>query len=86
MTEQEDILQETLIWNMDHSPSLPYVLDFLKTQSSTYYATTFDRGLTEQIEVLAKNTLKELSWRNVTDYGILIAERSKAHPLLRVMI
>ncbi len=86
MNEQEDILRETLIWNMDHSLPLPYVLDFLKTQSRTHHATTFDRSLTEQIEVLAKNTLRELSWRNVTDYGILIAERSKTNPLLRVMI
>ncbi|MDD5376744.1 MAG: transglycosylase domain-containing protein [Candidatus Gracilibacteria bacterium] len=59
--------------------------------------TTFDLALTEQIDTIAKNTLAELAWKNVGDYGILIAERTdpesriagsggRSNPLLRVMI
>lgn len=49
--------------------------------------TTFDLALTEQIDTIAKNTLQQLAWKNVSDYGILIAERGdETNPLLRVMI
>lgn len=37
--------------------------------------TTFDRELTEKVDALAKNTLSELAWKNVNDYGIIVAER-----------
>jgi len=38
-------------------------------------STTFDLALTEQINTIAQNTLRELAWKNVSDYGILVAER-----------
>lgn len=48
--------------------------------------TTFDFGLTKRIDTIAQSILDRLSWRNVSDYGILIAERTINGPLLRVMI
>ncbi len=92
--EQSDILFEKLIWNTKHANELPYVVDFLKTEPSISWkmdniTTNFDRELTEQIDTIAKNTLSELSWKNVSEYGIIIAERGaedSSNPLLRVMI
>ena len=81
ITEEEwkNILNENLHWNTEHGNSLPYVVDFLKTKIQTPeknpIRTTFDLALTEQIDIIAKNALKELAWKNVSDYGILIAER-----------
>jgi len=49
-------------------------------------STTFDLALTEQINTIAQNTLRELAWKNVSDYGILVAERWDNNPELRVMI
>lgn len=85
------MLLENLSWNTEHSNPLPYVTDFLKTKINTRtlhntIQTTFDTKLTEQIDTIARNTLLELAWKNVSDYGILIAERSDSNPELRVMI
>ncbi|MDP2104013.1 MAG: penicillin-binding transpeptidase domain-containing protein, partial [Candidatus Gracilibacteria bacterium] len=88
-SEGENIRSEQLVFNTDHSNPLPYVSDFLKSRdilSKHLYQTTFDNNLTNQIDTIAKNALRELSWRNVSDYGILIAERTENNPLLRVMI
>lgn len=78
--EGENIMKESLNWNREHGNPLPYIGDFLKAKPEIYQAkahirTTFDRELTEQIDMIARNTLSELTWRNVNDYGILIAER-----------
>lgn len=86
--EEENIMRESLNWNREHENPLPYVVDFLKAKPETYQAkahirTTFDRELTEQIDMIAKNTLSELTWRNVSDYGILIAERGDITPLTK---
>lgn len=89
--EQRDILNEKLNWNRHHENTLPYVVDFFKARPERYQteplvSTTFDSNLIEKIDTIAKNTLLELSWKNVSDYGILIAERGELNPLLRVMI
>lgn len=97
--ERNDVLNENLNWNTRHGNPLPYVADFLRTKmeesgGNNTFRTTFDRELTEQIDVIAKNTLSELAWKNVSDYGILVAERDRSpkggvclnNPLLRVMI
>lgn len=58
--------------------------------SEPIIVTTFDRELSEKVNNIAKNTLSDLAWRNVSDYGILVVERSDSgslsNPLLRVMI
>lgn len=59
------------------------------SQETGEIKTTFDRELTEQIDTIAKNSLSELLWKNVSEYGILIAERDKGDSsgaVLRVMI
>lgn len=92
--EGETIRNEQFIWNKDHGNSLPYVSDFLnltptlstRGEGDVVVQTTFDNNLTNQIDMIARNTLRELAWRNVGDYGILIAERTENNPLLRVMI
>lgn len=92
--EGETIRNEQFIWNRNHNNPLPYVSDFLKIStdvlpkhlSENLVQTTFDRTLTQHIDEIARNTLRELAWRNVGDYGILIAERTENNPLLRVMI
>ena len=48
--------------------------------------TTIDSALTHRIDTIAQSILESLSWRNVSDYGILIAERTARGPVLRVMI
>lgn len=92
--EMKDILKENLSWNINHDNPLPYVTDFLVQKyepsekgKNGEIQTTFDRALTEEIDKLAKYTLTDLAWRNVSDYGILIAERGESSPSkLRVMI
>ncbi len=96
--EQQDILTEILSWNVDHENPLPYVVDFLSMNRENFtwknsLETTFDRELTEKLDTIAKNTLGELAWKNVGDYGIIVAERDRSqmetglkNPLLRVMI
>lgn len=97
--EQKEILAERLNWNTEHGNPLPYAVDFLKIRPETpqeraIVETTFNRRLTEQIDTIAKNALHELAWKNVSDYGIIIAERDRSlkmetgpkNPLLRVMI
>jgi penicillin-binding protein 1C len=85
---------------MEHSNPLPYITDFLQLKSIYAHtdggniATTFDRELIEQIDTIANNTLNEIAWKNVGDYGVLVAERGSTgngsqtiqNPLLRVMI
>ena len=91
--ERKSLLHEKLSWNRNHENSLPYVLDFLKTRNeipekNPIVLTSFDSDLTEKIDTIARNTLTELAWKNVSDYGILVAERGERNenPKLRVMI
>lgn len=37
--------------------------------------TTIDSSLTEKIDTLARNTILDLSWKDVSDYGIIILDR-----------
>jgi membrane carboxypeptidase/penicillin-binding protein PbpC len=46
--------------------------------------TTFDYNLTKSIDKLAKESIKTLAWKNVSDYSILIIDRNTND--LKVMI
>ncbi len=88
-SEVDSIKSEKLLFQKDHSAQLPYVMDFLQSKERTQESkitTTIDMALTYQIDILSRSVLDELSWRNVSDYGILIAERTPQWPELRVMI
>lgn len=83
-----NILSEKLLFIENHEQKLPFVLDFFKKEESKEASiqTTFDVWMTETIDAVSRSVLDELAWRNVSDYGILIAERSGSWPVLRVMI
>ncbi len=91
-TDRARIGSEHLDFLTKHTPILPYVTDFIRSslsgseQSPGVLVTTFDLGLTKRIDTIAQSILDRLSWRNVSDYGILIAERTPSGPALRVMI
>lgn len=91
-TDRARIGSEHLDFLTKHTPILPYVTDFIRSnlsgseQSPGVLVTTFDLGLTKRIDTIAQSILDRLSWRNVSDYGILIAERTPSGPVLRVMI
>ncbi len=83
------IERENLLFMSKHTPVLPYVVDFIKWKSPISQGilkTTFDVNLTKRIDTIAESILDHLSWRNVSDYGILIAEKTTHGPVLRVMI
>ena len=86
--EAKNILTEKLLFRENHEQKLPFVLDFLRKAEykDASIQTTFDLWLTETIDSVSREVLDELAWRNVSDYGILIAERTSSWPLLRVMI
>ena len=82
--DADAIASEKLTFVDTHKPTLPYVVDFIRSRidalPSVYTGTlrtTIDYALTTRIESISRSALDELSWRNVSDYGILIAERSK---------
>lgn len=91
-TDRARIGSEHLDFLTKHTPILPYVTDFIRSSltgsevSTGVLLTTFDLGLTKSIDTLARSVLDALAWRNVSDYGILIAERTPSGPVLRVMI
>lgn len=88
-SEVDSIKSEKLLFQNDHSTQLPYVMDFLQSKEiiqESKLTTTIDKALTHQIDILSRSVLDELSWRNVSDYGVLIAERTPHWPELRVMI
>jgi penicillin-binding protein 1C len=97
-TEAENIQSEELQFNYEYDDVLPYVTDFmehsyskwrLKNDSETkkeapIITTTIDSSLTEKIDTLARNTILDLSWKDVSDYGIIILDRKTNE--LRTMI
>lgn len=92
-SEAKNIKSEQLAFRSDHRSALPYVVDYIKQNNkkltkplSSVIRTTVDASLTARIDTISRSLLDELSWRNVSDYGILIAERSPSGPVLRVMI
>ena len=54
------------------------------TVKSSKITTTIDADLTDKIDTLARNTILDLSWKDVSDYGIIILDRATNE--LRVMI
>ena len=91
--EAATISGEHLLFVTTHRPLLPYVRDFIQGDTTQRYhtgsailLTTIDTALTNRINTLAQSILDSLSWRNVSDYGVLIAERTATGPVLRVMI
>ncbi len=82
-TEAASILAEPLAYRKSPN-SLPYVIDFLEKNSIPPGPTTFDIDFTSHIDDLAKSVLMEIGWKNVTDYGVIIADRDTNE--LRTMI
>lgn len=64
--------------------ALPYVIDAYRSgkletggalPNTPFLRTTFDLDLTRRIGKIADGTLSDISWRNVSDYGILVVDR-----------
>lgn len=88
-TEKKLIWEEKLIFYSGKKAVLPYVVDFIKTpnewrETSEAIYTTINLHLTQKIDSLAQNTLKNLAWKNVGDYGILIVDKNTME--IKVMI
>jgi len=90
--EAKDILNENLTLNYEHDNKLPYVADFIQygyekwklpnnnletwNLKSETLITTIDYNLTKKIDTLAHNTILDLAWKDVSDYGIVILDRN----------
>jgi membrane peptidoglycan carboxypeptidase len=99
-TEAKNILTEERGLNYNHENILPYVADFIEhgyekwrlsplssktnTPRSATIKTTIDAALTDKIETIARNTILDLAWKDVSDYGIIILDRKTNE--LRTMI
>lgn len=63
--------------------ALPYVTDAFRSgklatgesHGTPFLRTTFDLDLTRRVKKIADGTLADISWRNVSDYGILLVDR-----------
>ncbi len=94
LQEKNNILDEKLKFYSWEKNKLPYVIDFLKASHALLppqlrgikgkLHTTIDLNLTQKIDELAKNSLKTLAWKNVSDYSIIIVNRDTLD--LKVMI
>ncbi len=98
--EYTSIKNEKLIFNENHGNKMPYYIDFLKNYKnkklnwkdnkifnvleSSILESTIDYDLTNEIENMAESTLKNLSWKWVTDYGVIILDKKTNQ--LKVMI
>ncbi|MDD2486753.1 MAG: transglycosylase domain-containing protein [Candidatus Gracilibacteria bacterium] len=86
--EKISIESEKLAFSTQHRNKLPYFIDFLRdkisSESEIDIKVTIDYDLTSKIEEIGKNTIYDLAWKNVRDYGVLIVDR-KSHEL-KVMI
>lgn len=86
-SKKDEILEEKLTFYKGKKDNLPYVVDFLKWKANNWESkiyTNIDFNLTKKIDLLSKNTLKSLAWKNVWDYSIIIIDRKKLD--LKVMI
>lgn len=88
--EKNLILEEKLVFYTWEKNKLPYVVDFInnstfkeKEENGNIF-THFDYYLTQKIDNLAKTTLKNLAWKNVGDYSIIIIDKNTMN--LEVMI
>lgn len=88
--EKNLIKEETLTFYSGEKNKLPYIVDFVHTKIKKdakehgKIVTHFDYYLSEKINTLAQTTLKNLAWKNVGDYGIIIIDRKTMW--LKVMI
>ncbi len=88
--EKDLILEEKLTFYTWEKNTLPYIVDFINnsslknTQNNGKIFTTLDYYLTQHIDNLAKTTLKNLAWKNVGDYSIIIIDKNTMN--LEVMI
>lgn len=85
--EKNEILEEKLFFSLWEKPILPYVVDFINTSvknNPSKITTTINLNLTKKIDKIAKNSIKNLAWKNVSDYSIIIIDRNTLD--LKVMI
>lgn len=68
---------------------LPYVADAVKsrkipveTGGKAFLKTSIDLDLTRQVQKIADGTLSEISWRNVSDYAVLMVDRKTKEVLV----
>jgi len=89
ISEEDAILmrEEKIEFGKHSQNTLPYVTDFLALRNmpnTSQLRTTIDSDLTKTIDSLAKASIRNLAWKNVSDYGILVVERKTMQ--LKVMI
>lgn len=85
--EKNEILEEKLFFSLWEKPILPYVVDFINTSvknNPSKITTTINLNLTKKIDKIAKNSIKNLAWKNVSDYSIIIIDKNTLD--LKVMI
>ncbi|EKE28763.1 MAG: 1A family penicillin-binding protein [uncultured bacterium (gcode 4)] len=96
--EYEDIVSEKIIFIKEHRDKLPYAEDFLQSvkkqeipfvkqkvsEDTNEIKTTFDYDLTKKIEKIGENAIYELSWKNVKDYSVIIADRKTSEILVMI--
>lgn len=69
--------------------ALPYVTDAVKSkkiavgsEGKAFFKTSIDLDLTNRIQKIADGTLSEISWRNVSDYAVLVVDRKTKEVLV----
>jgi len=74
--EYNQILSENIVWNTNHDDILPYITTspLISRYDKRHYLTV-DLLLTQKIQEIANESIQELQWKNVSDYGILIVDR-----------
>lgn len=84
--EINSILNEKLIFSKWTENKLQYVIDFLKKRKLNWnkIKTTIDYNLTQKIKDIWDSTIRNLYWKNVWDYWVLIVDRKTND--LKVMI
>jgi len=80
--EQKEILNEKFVFIWQQKQKLPYIVDFVKNKN--IFETTIDYYLTQKIDELAKSSIRNLKWKNVWDYSVIIVDRTDMW--LKVMI
>lgn len=86
-SEKNEILAEKLSFSLWEKNTLPYVVDFVKKNiknNKIELTTTINLNLTKKIDEIAKTSIKNLAWKNVSDYSIIIIDKNSLE--LKVMI
>jgi len=87
--ERNTVLSERLAFLPGQDRAAPYAMDYVnkKMVADGYQQTvqtTFDLDLSSQVESIAQGALLGLSWKDVGDYSIIIADRQTRQ--LKVLI